>query len=118
MPAPDARRRLCGANAVVDDGDARAHGRAHRPAADAHGYVAAAGETFDPPTTPLDANGQGVPYAIYGFGAHLAEVEVDFDLGTVKVLKIVAAHDVGRAINPTLVEGQIEGGIAQGLASR
>ena len=72
-------------------------------------------ETFDPPTTPLDANGQGNPYAVYGFGAHMAEVEVDIELGTVKVLKITAAHDVGRAINPTLVEGQIEGGVAQGL---
>jgi CO/xanthine dehydrogenase Mo-binding subunit/aerobic-type carbon monoxide dehydrogenase small subunit (CoxS/CutS family) len=71
--------------------------------------------TWDPPTTPLDDNGQGVPYATYGFGAQIAEVEVDTALGTVKVLEIVAAHDVGRAINPTLVEGQINGGIAQGL---
>ena len=60
-------------------------------------------------------NGQGIPYAVYGFGAHLAEVEVDVELGTVRVLRITAAHDVGRAINPTLVEGQIEGGVAQGL---
>jgi CO/xanthine dehydrogenase Mo-binding subunit len=45
----------------------------------------------------------------------MAEVEVDTVLGTTKVLEIVAAHDVGRAINPTLVEGQIHGGIAQGL---
>jgi len=70
---------------------------------------------FDPPTTPLDADGQGVPYATYAFAAQLAEVEVDLELGTVKVLRIVAAHDVGRAINPTLVEGQIQGGVAQGL---
>jgi CO/xanthine dehydrogenase Mo-binding subunit len=79
------------------------------------GYVLSAEATYDPPTKPLDGDGQGVPYAVYGFGAHLAEVEVDFELGTVKVLKLTAAHDVGRAINPTLVEGQIEGGIAQGL---
>lgn len=71
--------------------------------------------TWDPPTTPLDANGQGIPYATYGFGAQMAEVEVDTSLGTVKVIGIVAAHDVGRAINPALTEGQIEGGIAQGL---
>jgi CO/xanthine dehydrogenase Mo-binding subunit len=45
----------------------------------------------------------------------MAEVEVDRALGTVKLLSIVAAHDVGRAVNPTLVEGQIHGGIAQGL---
>ena len=79
------------------------------------GYVLCAEETFDPPTTALDTNGQGSPYAIYGYGAHLAEVEVDMRLGTVKVLKITAAHDVGRAINPLLVEGQIEGGVAQGI---
>lgn len=82
---------------------------------DAHGYVIAAEESFDPPTTPLDEKGQGDPYALYGFGAHLAEVEVDIELGTVRVLRIVAAHDVGRAINPTLLEGQVEGGVAQGL---
>ena len=45
----------------------------------------------------------------------MAEVEVDVVLGTTKVLRMVAAHDVGRAVNPTLVEGQIHGGIAQGL---
>jgi CO/xanthine dehydrogenase Mo-binding subunit/aerobic-type carbon monoxide dehydrogenase small subunit (CoxS/CutS family) len=70
---------------------------------------------FDPPTTPLDQKGQGVPYATYGFAAQMAEVEVDTELGTVKVRKIVAAHDVGRAINPIQVEGQIHGGIAQGI---
>ncbi len=83
--------------------------------ADADGAIAVGEGYFDPPTTPLDANGQGVPYATYGFGAQIAEVEVDLDLGRVKVLKMHAAHDVGRAINPTQVEGQIHGGIAQGL---
>jgi CO/xanthine dehydrogenase Mo-binding subunit/aerobic-type carbon monoxide dehydrogenase small subunit (CoxS/CutS family) len=71
--------------------------------------------TFDPPTTPLDKDGQGVPYATYAFAAQMAVVEVDLELGKVKVLRMVAAHDVGKAINPMLVEGQIEGGIAQGL---
>ena len=71
--------------------------------------------TFDPPTTPLDENRQGNPYATYGFGAHIAEVEVDTLLGTTKVLRLAAAHDVGKTINPTQVEGQIHGGIAQGL---
>jgi aldehyde oxidoreductase len=82
---------------------------------DTHGYVLVAEETFDPATNPLDQNGQGIPYAVFGFGAHLAEIEVDIDLGTVKVVRITAAHDVGRAINPTLIEGQIEGGVAQGI---
>ena len=82
---------------------------------DQYGYVITAEATFDPPTSPLDENGQGVPYAAYGFGAHMAEIEVDTELGTIRVLKVTAAHDVGRAINPTLIEGQIEGGVAQGL---
>lgn len=82
---------------------------------DERGYALSAEATFDPATTPQNADGQGEPYAVYGFGAHLAEIEVDTELGTVKVLRLVAAHDVGRAINPTLVEGQIEGGAAQGL---
>ena len=82
---------------------------------DKNGYVLTGEATFDPPTSPLDENGQGTPYAVFGFGAHLAEIAVDTELGTVRVLKITAAHDVGRAINPTLIEGQIEGGAAQGL---
>jgi CO/xanthine dehydrogenase Mo-binding subunit len=83
--------------------------------ADQNGDVAVGEGYFDPPTTPLDRDGQGVPYATYGFAAQMAEVEVDLELGTVQVLKVHAAHDVGRAINPTQVEGQIHGGIAQGL---
>ena len=70
---------------------------------------------YDPKTTPLDEDGQGVPYETYAFGAQVAVVEVDPELGTVAVRRVVAAHDVGRAINPTLVEGQIAGGIVQGL---
>ena len=71
--------------------------------------------TFDPPTTKLDENGQGSPYATYGFGAHITEVEVDLKLGTTRVLRLAAAHDVGKTVNPTQVEGQIQGGVAQGL---
>ena len=82
---------------------------------DAEGYVLRAQETYDPPTKPLDENGQGEPYAQFGYAAHLVVVEVDTALGTVKPLQFVAAHDVGQAINPLLVEGQVQGGIAQGL---
>ncbi|MEM6309631.1 MAG: molybdopterin cofactor-binding domain-containing protein [Pseudomonadota bacterium] len=79
------------------------------------GYVLEAEESYDPPTKPLDKNGQGHPYAQFGYAAHLAVVEVDTAFGTVKPIKFVAAHDVGQAINPMLVEGQVHGGIAQGL---
>ena len=110
-----ARLELDGARLLVREPSVIRAVELSRQPVNAHGYVAMAEESFDPPTSPLDENGQGVPYAVYGFGAHLALVEVDTRLGTVKVLRIVAAHDVGRAINPVLVEGQIEGGIAQGL---
>jgi CO/xanthine dehydrogenase Mo-binding subunit len=86
-----------------------------RLARDANGDVLAGEGTFDPPTRPLDANGQGVPYATYAFAAQIAVVEVDIELATTRVLRLVAAHDVGRAINPTQVEGQIQGGAVQGL---
>lgn len=99
---------------VVLDGRPHALPLASLPV-DANGDVALGTGRFDPPTVPLDADGQGVPYATYGFAAQFAEVEVDRDLGTVRVLSVHAAHDVGRAINPTQVEGQIHGGIAQGL---
>lgn len=79
------------------------------------GYVLMAQETYDPPTSPLDEKGQGVPYAVYGYGAQMIELTVDMKLGTIKLDRIVTAHDVGRAINPLLIEGQIEGGVAQGI---
>ncbi len=71
---------------------------------------------FDPPTTALDPEtGQGVPYATYAFAGQLALVEVDTLTGEVRVARIVAAHDVGRAIHPENVRGQICGGVAMGL---
>ncbi len=79
------------------------------------GYVFEAVDTYDPPTKPLDQNGQGEPYAQFGYTAQLAVVEIDEALGTTTPIKFVAAHDVGKAINPMLVEGQVHGGIAQGL---
>jgi len=82
---------------------------------DANGHALSCEASYDPPTRPLDQNGQGAPYAVYGYGAQMVELAVDRELGTVKLLKITAAHDVGRAINPMLVRGQIEGGIAQGI---
>jgi CO/xanthine dehydrogenase Mo-binding subunit len=78
-------------------------------------YVLESIESYDPPTAPLDENGQGDPYAVFGTAAHMVELEVDLALGTVKLLKITTAHDVGKAINPLLVEGQVQGGVAQGI---
>ncbi|AZO26511.1 molybdopterin-dependent oxidoreductase [Mesorhizobium sp. M1B.F.Ca.ET.045.04.1.1] len=106
---------LDGANVSIREGEATRRIDLATLKADADGLVFVAEETYDPPTLPLDAKGQGKPYAVYGYGAQIAELEVDLKLGTVKLIKITAAHDVGKAINPLLVEGQIEGGIAQGI---
>ena len=60
-------------------------------------------------------HGCEVPTNSLPFHADAAEVEVDMETGMVKVLKVAAAHDVGVAINPVLVEGQIEGAVLQGV---
>jgi len=100
---------------VIREGEAARRIDLSALAADADGLVFVAQESYDPPTLPLDEKGQGKPYAVYGYGAQVAELEVDMRLGTVKLIKITAVHDVGKAINPLLAEGQIEGGIAQGI---
>jgi CO/xanthine dehydrogenase Mo-binding subunit/aerobic-type carbon monoxide dehydrogenase small subunit (CoxS/CutS family) len=106
---------LDGAAVLVRDGAMVARIDLASLAADAHGLALSAEATYDPPTSALDADGQGVPYALYGYGAQMVELEVDPALGTVNLLKITAAHDLGRVINPVLARGQIEGGIAQGI---
>ena len=71
---------------------------------------------FDPVTTPLDPDtGRGEPYATYAYACHVAEVTVDITTGEVTVDRVVAAHDVGRAIHPQGVVGQICGGVAMGM---
>lgn len=75
-------------------------------------------ETFEyhhRPTEDLDENGQGNCHVAFAFVAHRAVVDVDTELGLVKVVQVATAQDVGRALNPLSVVGQIEGGIAQGL---
>jgi CO/xanthine dehydrogenase Mo-binding subunit len=68
------------------------------------------------PTYPLDpVTGQGHAHVQYAFAAHRATVDVDTELGLVRVVHIATAQDVGRAVNPQAVEGQIQGGTAQGL---
>jgi xanthine dehydrogenase molybdenum-binding subunit len=71
---------------------------------------------YDPPTQMVDKHTyKGNISAAYGFGAQMAEVEVDEETGQVRVLRLACANDVGRAINPMAVEGQIEGGAQMGL---
>jgi xanthine dehydrogenase D subunit len=66
-------------------------------------------------TTPLDGRGRGEPHLMFTFAAARAVVEVDLELGLVRVVDLAVAQDVGRAIYPAGLEGQIEGGSAQGL---
>ncbi|MFX1284023.1 MAG: xanthine dehydrogenase family protein molybdopterin-binding subunit [Promethearchaeota archaeon] len=79
------------------------------------GQVAKAGWDVAPPTDYDNEKGQGNPYATYAWCTNVVEVEVDVQTGTVQVKDIWAAHDVGRAINPQTLEGQIEGGSLQGM---
>ena len=72
-------------------------------------------ECHHPPTEDLDENGQGNCHVAFAFVAHRAVVDVDVELGLVKVVQIATAQDVGRILNPISVQGQVEGGIAQGL---
>ena len=71
---------------------------------------------YDTKTTWIDPEtGQGSPYATYAYASQLAEVEVDQDTGETTVTRIVVAQDVGKAINPASVIGQINGGVVMGL---
>jgi CO/xanthine dehydrogenase Mo-binding subunit len=68
------------------------------------------------PTSPLDERtGQGQAHVQYAFAAHRAVVDVDTELGLVRVVEIATAQDVGKAMNPDAVVGQIQGGTAQGI---
>jgi xanthine dehydrogenase molybdenum-binding subunit len=70
---------------------------------------------YDPANENFDKDFKGNLSVSYAYGAHGVEVEVDKETGEVKVLKYIAAHDVGKAINPMLLEGQIYGGGLMGL---
>lgn len=74
-------------------------------------YIAEGLTTLDPNT------GQGLPALDWTYGAHGAEVEIDIETGDIHVLKIASAFDVGKVLNPKLCEGQIIGGVIQGLGS-
>jgi CO/xanthine dehydrogenase Mo-binding subunit len=69
-----------------------------------------------PPTTPYDPmTGKSEPNFAYGYVAEAVEVEIDIETGLIRVLRVVCADDVGRAVNPQLIQGQIEGAVVQAL---
>jgi CO/xanthine dehydrogenase Mo-binding subunit len=74
------------------------------------------GGTWDPETCPLDpATGLGRPYATYASATQVAEVEVNVRTGVVRVRRVVAAHDVGKVLNPVGARGQVEGAVVMGI---
>jgi CO/xanthine dehydrogenase Mo-binding subunit len=75
----------------------------------AHGWAVPPATTFDLTT------GQGEAYICYSFSANIVEVEVDTETGETRVVRVHSGHDTGRVINPTTGEGQVEGGVVQGL---
>ncbi|MFN8481934.1 MAG: xanthine dehydrogenase family protein molybdopterin-binding subunit [Anaerolineae bacterium] len=77
-----------------------------RPVVAVHKYV-------PPPTTPIDHDGRSDPNFAYGYVAEAVEAEVDIETGEVRVRRVVCADDVGRALNPHLIQGQIEGAVVQ-----
>ncbi len=91
---------------------ARAIRRAHFTTG---GSMLMAEHFYDPNNENLGKDFKGNLSTAYTYGTHGVEVEVDTETGKVKILKYVAAHDIGRAINPLLLEGQIEGGALMGI---
>lgn len=83
---------------------------------DTRGVHLREGGTYVPDTSFLDpATGIGRPYATYASATQMAEVDVDLRNGTVRVRRIVAAHDVGKVLNPSGARGQVEGAVAMGI---
>jgi CO/xanthine dehydrogenase Mo-binding subunit len=133
LASRDARERLVAVlaahwevaadNIVTANGVARVEGaNQHMSMAEAvhlcksRGVVPVGSASFGTDTTGLDPiDGSGRPWQAYVFGCQVAEVEVDTVTGEVQVLGVWAAHDVGRAVNPKGVEGQIEGAVVQAL---
>ena len=80
------------------------------------GVIPVGSGSFTPAITPLDpVTGHGKPFPAYVYATQIAEVEVDTETGYYEVLNLIAVHDCGKAINPLLTEGQIEGGIGNGI---
>ena len=110
------------------DEDGETHERVYdvawagRRAPGANGKVPAIGSTvdvaratYDPPSVMADETRYGNIAGAYTFTAQAAEVEVDVETGRIEVLRLIAADDIGRALNPLTAEGQVEGAVIQGL---
>lgn len=97
-----------GARMALDKVVRARHFRPNGQLVQAHGW-------YDPPNEQVGADMAGNLSATYSFGAQAVEIEVDMETGQVRVLRVLTANDIGRAINPMLVEGQLEGGIHMGL---
>ncbi len=83
----------------------------------AMGVLTTGSGMFNPPTAELldPETGAGIPYGAYSYATQMVEVEVDTETGQFEIINVAAAHDVGRAVNPMNIEGQIQGGVVMGL---
>ena len=72
-------------------------------------------EYYEPPSVAQDREFKGDVSASYAFGAQVVELEVDTETGLIRILRVTAAHDVGRVTNALGIEGQVEGGVAMGM---
>lgn len=83
----------------------------------ARGVLTTGSGMFNPPTPKMldPETGAGVPYGAYAYATQMVEVEVDTETGQFEIIRVVAAHDVGKAVNPMGIEAQIEGGVVMGL---
>ena len=106
------------AELTMSDGEVTRESTAQRvsmPSLLAAGPLEAEHEFHHATTQPLGADGQGDAMLSLMFAAHRAVVDVDPELGLVRVVQVTTGQDVGKALNPVQVTGQIEGGIAQGI---
>ncbi|MGQ4833020.1 MAG: xanthine dehydrogenase family protein molybdopterin-binding subunit [Candidatus Asgardarchaeia archaeon] len=81
----------------------------------AKGVKLAAVGWYHGPDTTFDEEGHGNPYFVYSYATHVAEVEVDMETGKINVIDYYAVHDSGKIVNPIMAEGQVQGGVAQGI---
>ena len=104
---------------VVRFGNGRFHAEGSDASASLYDIAAAASTLSDLPDDlrgPLAAvSDETFKEASFPYGAHVCEVEIDPELGTIEIVRYVAVDDVGRAVNPMIVDGQTHGGIAQGV---
>ena len=117
----ESTRRVCGAPAsLLEEGLVRGGGRILSlqelyEELYSRGEILRVEGRYDPPTTPLDAKSQGIPYATYTYGVQCVRVKVDEGTGKVTPQRLIASYDIGTPLSPQMLTAQVEGGAVGGL---